>query len=1145
MTSTLPPTTAFPTSGHTPDVPTPTDASCTVDIGGMTCASCVGRVQKALSRLDGVSTATVNLATETASVTYIPGRLELPDLVAAVEKAGYTATITSTAAAGTTSTPTGTTPATTLGRTAGGGAGHPATSPDAARADQDARHESRQASLKRKWQVALTTGLGLMALMYVPIQLDTMDWLMPAIFVVATVVQAWAGAGIYTAAWAAARHRAVSMNTLVALGTGVAWGYSTFVTLWPGLAERLRLPLHVYFETSLVIIALVLLGRWLEAKAKKRTADSIRALVDLVPPTARVLRDGTEYDVPVAEVRLDDLVRVRPGDQVPVDGVVVDGSSTVDESMLTGESAPVEKETGDQVIGATVNRTGTLVVRVTAVGEDTALAQIVRLVEQAQGSRAPMQRLADTAAAWFVPAVIVAAAATFTAWALFGPQPDQLLLAIGTTVAVLIIACPCALGLATPTAVMVGTGKAAEHGILISDGEALEQARKVTAVILDKTGTITRGRPELTATLTTDGWVETDLLALVAAAEVGSEHPVGEAIVTGARSAGVPVGSATDFAAVPGHGVRASVTGRDVAVGNQAMMTTLGIDTAGLAGAARDAARDGGTPMFAAVDGSLAGLVVVTDTLKPESADAVAQMKALGLEVWMVTGDNSATAEAVATRVGIENVMAQVLPAGKADRVRSLQAQGHVVAFCGDGINDAPALAQADVGIAIGTGADVAVAASDITLVGGDLRSIVTAIALSRRTVTTIKQGLVWAFGYNVLLIPVAAGAFYWWDELLLDPVLASAAMAMSSVSVITNALRLRRFTPPADAADLQRRTVRERFTESAYLVTVAALALALGAGFTWASRTDRAERGMNGLLAYSAGMGMPMRPAMSVMEEAEVEPLSAHDAGLDVTIAADHQVVPGTPTTLTVTVRDAATGQRIDDLVRTHQVWMHLILTREDLGTFAHIHPEPTGTPGVLSVETTFPTAGRFLAHLEFRRQGEMADVLTTHEITLAGPAPVRQTVPEVDRVAVVDGTRIDLAGDAVVGETSDFRLRFTDAGTGRPVDDLQPYLGAAGHVVLMREDATTFAHQHAESLDDQDRAVLALPGTRFGPDLDLHARFATAGTYRLWAQFRLGNGHVVTAWFSVTAHESPDTTHPTIRQPADQASDQQGDPS
>ena len=1073
-----------------------------LSIGGMTCASCVRRVEKTLTRVDGVVAASVNLANETATVTHDPGAAPVDLLTDAVAKSGYAATARATASA--------------------------APAPDPAAAgpvdELDARRDIEIAQLKRRWQVALVTGLALMGVMYLPLYIDTMDWVMPLILVIATGVQLWAGADIYRQAWAAAKHRTTTMNTLVALGTGVAYGYSAFVTLWPAQAQSWGLPLHLYFETALIVVALVLMGRWLELKAKKRTAASIRTLVGLAPTTARVLRNGTEIDVPLEQVVVGDRVRVRPGEHLPVDGTVTEGSSSVDESMLTGESVPVDKMPGDRVIGATANRTGTLVVRADAVGADSTLAQIVQLVEEAQGSQAPMQRLADRVSAWFVPCVLVAALVTFIGWMTFGPGTDRLVLAIGTTVAVLIIACPCALGLATPTAVMVGTGKAAELGILISDGQALETARKLTAVVLDKTGTITHGRPTLEHVQAIAGHGTDELLALVASAEVGSEHPVGEAIVTAAGDRGLTLQLATDFTAHPGHGISATIASTSIAVGNQAHMASLGVDTAPLAGEASRAATAGGTPMYVAVDGDLAGLVTVADTVKPDAAEAVAQLKALGLEVWMVTGDNAATAESVAATVGIDHVIAEVLPADKADRVAALQADGQVVAMVGDGINDAPALATADLGIAIGTGTDVAIAASDITLVGGSLRGIVSAIALSRRTVRTIKQGLVWAFAYNVLLIPVAAGALYWWHDLLLDPVLASAAMAMSSVSVVTNALRLRLFTAPSTAHEITHQPVRTRVADSAYLIAVAVVAVALGSAFTWASRTDQAEQGMNGVLSWSEAMGMPMRPAMSVMEEAEILPVSAQEAGLTVTIDGPATIDPGQPTQLTVEVRDADTGALVSDLVRTHQVWMHMIITRSDLGTFTHVHPQPTDTAGVYRVEATFPTAGEYTVHSEFRRNGQMADVIDAQGLTVAGRQPLAAPVPVDDvRTWTGNGVRITLDGTATVGDDSDFTLSFdrVDA-AGRPVgevEDLRPYLGAAGHVVVMRADGSTFAHRHAETFDGRGRPELALPGTTFGPDLDVHVRFDRPGAYRLWAQFELADGTVVTAPFVVHA--------------------------
>jgi Cu+-exporting ATPase len=1073
-------------------------ASCTLDIGGMTCASCVGRVEKALNRVDGVAAAEVNLATEAATVRFDPGQVGLAELTAAVSRAGYTAT------------PRRDVPPT---------ADRPGTAADAVTEERDG--EAHLRALKRTWQLTLATGLGLMVLMYVPLYLDTMDWLMPAILVLATVVQFWAGRDVYHAAWTAARHRSTNMNTLVALGTGVAYGYSAFVTLWPAAAERWGLPLHVYFETSLVILALVLAGRWMEAKAKKQTAAAITALVGLAPKTARVLRDGTELDIPVEQVTVGDLVRVRPGEKVPVDGVVTDGATAVDESMLTGESLPVDKAIGDQLIGATINRTGTVVLRATAVGADTALAQIVRLVEDAQGAKVPLQRLADRVSAWFVPLVLGLAAATFAAWALLGPDTGRLTMAITTTIAVLIIACPCALGLATPTAVMVGTGRAAQLGILIGNGDALETARRVTTVVLDKTGTITRGKPALTSIATTRGWAEDDVLALVAAAETGSEHPVGEAIVVAATARFLDLPVLRSFDAVPGHGIDAVVGDRDVHVGNAALMTARGIHVAALEATAAAEAAAGRTPMFVAVDGSLAAVLSVADTVKPESAEAVAQLKALGLQVWMLTGDNTATANAIAAQVGIEHVLAEVLPADKAAKVRELQSQGHVVAFCGDGINDAGALSEAAVGVAIGTGADVAIAASDITLVGGDLRGIVSAIALSRRTVTTMKQGLGWAFGYNLLLIPVAAGAMYGWHGLLLDPVLASAAMAMSSVSVVTNALRLRRFRRPATVAEILHPPLRARIGQYAYLTAVAVVALALGGGLTAVSRMDFAARGMNGQLAWAQGTGMPIRPAMSEMMTADVPATGAADAGVDVRLDLPADARPGQPTRLVITLMDTSTSEPVTDLTRSHEAWMHLIATRADLGTFAHVHPQRTGRPGQLAVDLTFPTPGRYIVNTEFRRQGQMADIHSRQVLTVAGtaPAPAPVTLTDGPRTAVVHGVRVQLDGDAHAGGRSDLHYTLADAATGRPVDDLQPYLAAAGHIVVMRADGQTFAHEHAEVTDANGRPVFALPGQTFGPDLDVHAEFPTADTYRLWAQFRLADGDVITVPFTVRA--------------------------
>ncbi len=784
----------------------------TLPIEGMTCASCVRRVEKALTKVPGVQEASVNLATEKAHVVFDPSVANLDQLGAAVERAGYKVGEIAP------EIPPRTQPV-------GAAAAQPAAPTAVDRHELERQREVDD--LKRKAFISLAVGLAMMALMYIPLGIE-MTLIAPVLLIAATVTQFWAGGIFYKAAWASAKHGGTNMNTLVAVGTSVAYGYSAFVTLWPTLAARWGFPYNLYYESSVIIIALILMGRWLEARAKKQTSAAIRALMGLQAKTARVIRNGAEQDIPVESVLVGDLVRVRPGEKVPVDGVVTEGQSALDESMLTGESLPVEKGPGDGVIGATLNKTGSFVFKATKVGKDTTLAQIVRLVEEAQGSKAPMQRLADTIAGYFVPAILILAVLTFIGWMIVGPEP-KLTLALTAMISVLIIACPCALGLATPTAIMVGTGKAAENGILIRGGEALEGTRRINTIVLDKTGTLTRGKPSVTQVIATNVLSENDLLRLAAAAEVGSEHPLGEAIVSHARQAELDLPRVEHFESVTGKGIRATIEGRAVALGNAALMEQFGVALDGLVARADELARNGATPMYVAVDGVGAGLIAVADTLKPESREAVAEMKALGLDVWMLTGDNRATAQAIARQAGIEHVLAEVLPEQKADKIKGLQAEGRVVAMVGDGINDAPALAQADLGIAIGTGTDVAMAASDITLIGGDLRTIVTAIDLSRKTVSTIKQGLFWAFGYNVVLIPVAMGVLYPVFGVLLNPVLAAAAMAMSSVSVVTNALRLRGFRPPANAEEILHPPVMARVKEYAYLVSIAAVALVIG----------------------------------------------------------------------------------------------------------------------------------------------------------------------------------------------------------------------------------------------------------------------------------------------------------------------------
>lgn len=773
-------------------------------IEGMTCASCVRRVEKALAKLPGTESVSVNLATEQASVRYNPAMVGPADFKQAVEKAGYE-----------------------IRSKAQPQPGAQAQTGEAAVDTEAERRRKEIANLRVRFLVSLVAGAFIMAGMLIPlpIAVEQRNLIM---FLIATPVQLWAGWQFYRGAWLAARHFTTNMNTLVAVGTSAAYLYSAFVTFFPTVVSGAGLMPEVYYDTSTLIIALILMGRYFEARAKGQTSEAIKKLMGLAPRTARVLRDGEEIDLPIEQVQVGDVVRVRPGDKVPVDGVVLEGRSSVDESMLTGESLPVEKEPGSQVIGATINKSGSFTFKATRVGKDTALAQIVRLVEEAQGSKAPIQRLADQISSYFVPVVLALAALTFVLWFWLGPEP-KFTFALVTLIAVLIIACPCALGLATPTAIMVGTGKGAEFGVLIRGGEALEGAHKVTAIVLDKTGTLTRGKPAVTDIIADNGLPEKELLRLTASAERGSEHPLGEAIVDRANELGLPLSSADHFQAVEGQGIAATISGSRLLIGNARLMAINNIALNGLGERATSLAQQGKTPMYVAVNGTAEGLLAVADTLKPESKQAVQELKALGLEVWMLTGDNAATARAIAAEVGITNVMPEVLPHQKAAKVKELQAQGKVVAMVGDGINDAPALAQADLGVAIGTGADVALEASDITLVGGDLRGVVTAIALSRRTIATIRQNLFWAFIYNVVLIPVAAGVLYPLFGLLLNPVMAAAAMGMSSVSVVTNSLRLRSFAPPQDVEEIVHPPLRRRIADASYLIAIGLLAAAVG----------------------------------------------------------------------------------------------------------------------------------------------------------------------------------------------------------------------------------------------------------------------------------------------------------------------------
>ena len=755
-------------------------------INGMHCGSCVSKIEKELARTKGIISASIDLAGESAIINYVPGAINVNEIKKIIEKLGYKTFDTS-----------GVKPekekSTDWKR-------------EAATEDVDENQvaqEKEYKTLMRKFLFAAILALPVVFFSYpsvwgLPEQFQmgspTLRYIWIAMSLLSLPVMIWSGSQFYTGAWAAFKNRSANMHTLIATGITAAFLYSVIATYFPSVFPKADLA-DQFFDIIFVVVALVVLGMALEIRAKGKSSEAIKKLMGLQAKTAKVLRDGKELDLPVEEVVLDDVIIVRPGEKIPVDGVLVEGSSSIDESMITGEAIPVEKRFGDDVIGATINKTGSFKFKATKVGKDTALAQIIKMVEQAQSSKAPIQKIVDQVSGYFVPGVIIIAILSFVVWYVFGPAP-QLVYSLIVFVTVLVIACPCALGLATPISLMVGVGKGAENGILIRSGEALETAQRLDTIVLDKTGTITEGKPSLTNVIVVNDFTEEEVLWISASVEKVSEHPLAEAIVKGAIDKGITFVDPTEFNAVPGHGVEANVKGRKVYLGNLKMMKKFNIDLGMLEEKSKQLADDGKTPMFVSIDGKAAGIIAVADTIKIESREAITQLKKLGLEVVMITGDNKRTANAIARQVGIDRVLAEVLPEDKAFNVQKLQNEGKVVAMVGDGINDAPALAQANIGMAIGTGTDVAIEASDITLIKGSLKGVVLAIHLSKATMKNIKQNLFGAFFYNGIGLPIAAGLLYPFFGVLLSPLLAGAAMAFSSVTVVTNANRLRNFKP-------------------------------------------------------------------------------------------------------------------------------------------------------------------------------------------------------------------------------------------------------------------------------------------------------------------------------------------------------------
>ncbi len=1022
------------------------------NITGMTCAACATRIEKGLNKMEGVK-ATVNLALETARVEYDPAVVGADDMMKKVEQLGYKAALK-----------------------------------EEDRGDGDRRKQE----IRRQQAMLIVSALLTLPLLWAMVgHFSFTSWIwVPDLFMeawfqfaLATPVQFIIGARFYVGAYKALRNGSANMDVLVALGTSAAYFYSLYITIWE-VSEAL------YYETSAVLITLILLGKLFEALAKGRSSEAIKSLMGLQAKTATVIRDGAEMSIPVEEVVVGDIFLVKPGEKIPVDGTVVDGVSAVDESMLTGESIPVEKHAGEPVIGATLNKNGVLKVRATKVGKETALAQIIKVVEEAQGSKAPIQRVADVISGIFVPIVVGIALVTFGIW-YFAVEPGDVAAALEKAIAVLVIACPCALGLATPTSIMAGSGRAAELGILFKGGEHLENTHRIDTVVLDKTGTVTKGKPELTDVRVEKGFGETELLSWVGAAERNSEHPLAEAIVAGIQGRGVVLSQASDsFQAIPGYGIMAVVDGRGIMIGTRRLMAEYSVNASAAFEDMSQLESEGKTVMLIAVDGQYAGMVAVADTIKETSASAVARMQQMGLEVVMITGDNARTAHAIADQVGILQVRAEVLPDGKAEEVKRLQAAGKTVAMVGDGINDAPALAIADIGMAIGTGTDVAMEAADVTLMRGDLNSIPDAISMSHKTMRNIKQNLFWALAYNAIGIPVAAMGY-------LEPWLAGAAMALSSVSVVLNALRLQNVDrKPGESG--------KRMNGKLQLGLIAALAaVCFIAGYGYGQQQDGATTGASG--TRSAGHGHGEDAAIDGHGSGAVDGHShgGEEASGFPTVAAwaTERAQVGQDTAIRIQIRDED-GMPVDDFDIEHEKLLHLIVVSKDMSYFNHIHPEYNGQ-GEFAVTNRFPSGGEYKLIADYVPTGG-AKTTQTEWVTIGGAAAESVAlVPDRTHTKLVDGVEVELLNDhPAAGQDFELDFRLSDSATGEPITDLEPYLGAVGHVVILSEDTEQYLHVHPV----EEKAS--------GPDAKFVTSFPHAGIYKVWAQFQR-DGKIMTVPF------------------------------